>query len=134
MGDILSSIFSSKTIDRALDGIDASILTPEERLKYHMDMLKSYEPFKLIQRVLALWIVVPYILVWLSSAGLFVYGSILAKPMDAESAVVSNIFISTSLKLGEMNNDTLGAAVAIILSLYFAGGMANGWFEKWSKK
>ena len=40
-------------VDGIREGIDKSILTPEERLDYHKELLKSYEPFKLIQRGLA---------------------------------------------------------------------------------
>ena len=62
-------IFGSKNVvdtmlKGAYNGIDKSVLTAEEQLDTHKEFLKLYEPFKLVQRFLAMVYCVPYMLCW----------------------------------------------------------------------
>ena len=87
---------------------------PQEKAHHFLDLLKAYEPFKLAQRLLALTFSIPYVLVWLVSAVMFLAGALL--PGDATH------IITASKDLAQMNNDTLGLPVALVLGFYFGGG------------
>ena len=51
---LLTRIFGKdKIVESAINAVDSVVLTDEERTEYFLKMLKAYEPFKLIQRVLA---------------------------------------------------------------------------------
>ena len=114
---------SDNVINKAADGIDAAFFTPEEKAKHFLETLKHYEPFKIAQRLMAFIVGVPYVLMYMISAGLLVYGAL------SETASA----IETSRTLAAMNNDTLGLPFALIVGFYFAGGLGNGMIEKFKK-
>ena len=134
---IFSKIFGSddvinKAADGIYNGIDKLVYTDEEkadmRLKaaqQFLKLLKAYEPFKLAQRLLALTFAIPYIVVWIISAILFVVGALIPELSNA---------IDASRELAKMNNETLGTPVAIILAFYFSGGMLEGVVSKWKER
>lgn len=130
---ILSKIFGSddvinKAADGIYNGIDKLVYTNEEKAEMRLKaaeqflkLLKTYEPFKLAQRLLALTFAIPYIVVWVISAVLFVVGALVPELSNA---------IDASKELAKMNNETLGTPVAIILAFYFSGGMLEGVVSK----
>jgi len=127
---ILARIFGTKDIaEKAVDGIyngiDASILTDEERIQYHLEFLKAYEPFKLAQRGLAFIVAIPYVGVWMASALMYVIS--MTAPVCAEGEqCLSATLEAGSRALATMNNETLGLPFAIIMGFYFAGGAVEG--------
>ena len=114
---------SDNIINKAADGIDAAFFTPEEKAKHFLETLKHYEPFKISQRIIAFSVAIPYILVWIASAIMFSFGAI------NENQIV----VETSKQLAEMNNETLGTPFALIMGLYFGGGMLNGAIDRFKK-
>lgn len=111
---------TEKVIDGIYNGVDKIIFTPEEKADHFLRILKAYEPFKLLQRFLALIVGIPYVIVYLVSAFFFIYGVTLG---DIET---SKRIIQASKDLSIMNNEVLGMPFAIILSFAFGGGMLEG--------
>ena len=134
---IFSKIFGTddvvkKAADGIYNGIDKLVYTDEEKAEMRLQaaqqflkLLKAYEPFKLAQRLLALTFAIPYIVVWIISAILFVVGALVPELSNA---------IDASRELAKMNNETLGTSVAIILAFYFSGGMLEGVVSKWKER
>ena len=118
-----SLLGSDNVINKAADGIDAAFFTDEEKAKHFITTLKHYEPFKIAQRLMALCVGIPYVLMYIVSALLLVVGVAGDMPSATEA----------SKTLASMNNDTLGMPFALIIGFYFAGGMANGIVDKFKK-
>ena len=114
---------SDNVINKAADGLDAAFFTDEEKARHFIKTLKHYEPFKIAQRLMALCVGVPYVLMYVLSALFLVYGV----------ATETSSAVDASATLAEMNNDTLGMPFALIIGFYFAGGMANGIVDKFKK-
>lgn len=134
---LLGKIFGSDdVISKTADGIykagDALVFTPEERAKHHLDLLKAYEPFKLIQRILASLVTVSYISIWILSALIYTI-SIFFDPCITEEICTFGQLQTVSKELASMNNDTLGTPFAIIMGLYFSGGMLEGAIRSFKK-
>lgn len=109
-------------VDKAAKGIDAVFYTDQEKADYMLKLLKAYEPFKLMQRYLALMFGGVYLLTWIVCVALFVAGAVTG----------SGEFIQSSDMLGQRNNETLGLPVSLIMSLYFGGGAIEGIIKaKW---
>lgn len=117
---------------------DDIVFTAQERAAHFIELLKHLEPFKIAQRWLAIIVVGSYVSVWLVAALIFSL-SALADPgfvcVTGQHCEISKAHQLQQLAkdLGEMNNSNLGIPTGIILSFYFAGGMANGWIESWKK-
>lgn len=134
---IFSKLFGAdevvkKAADGIYNGVDKLVYTDEEKAEMRLkaaqqflQLLKAYEPFKLAQRLLALIFAIPYVLIWLVSAILFIIGALFPQFIDA---------IEVSKELAKMNNETLGTPVAIILAFYFSGGMLEGVVRRWKQK
>lgn len=116
-----------KAADGIYNGVDKAIYTQEEKAIGFLNLLKAYEPFKLAQRLLALTVTVPYVAVWLLCAMMLVIAGFVepayGKQLDEAART-----------LGELNNDTLGMPVALVLSFYFAGGALEGVVDKFRSK
>jgi hypothetical protein len=101
------------------EGVDKSILTPEERLDYQKELLKAYEPFKLIQRGLAF-----------ATTGMF--GLVLI--IELVLAIMSKWIPSTLEIVNTINNlemvQMLGYSWLSVMSLYFTGGVINSFKGK----
>lgn len=114
-----------KAADGIYNGVDAAIFTKEEKSEYFLNLLKAYEPFKLAQRLLALLVGIPYVLIWLVCAGLLVI-SAFAEPCSTEAICRSDSLLEVARSLADWNNDTLGLPFSIILGFYFGGGAVEG--------
>jgi len=112
LGNILGS---STVVDGIKSGIDKSILTDEERLDYQKELLKAYEPFKIIQRVLALIVTVLFSLVLITEVSLTIIGA-----MWIDSAELAVEMINKLDIVG-----MLGYSFMAIMSLYFSGGVIS---------
>lgn len=118
------SIFGKgDVINKAANGIDKVIFTDEEKSDYMLKLLKAYEPFKLMQRYLAVMFGGAYLLVWLACAVMFIFGAVLG----------NGELIQGSDMLAQRNNEALGTPVSLIMSLYFGGGAIEGIINaKWN--
>ena len=127
----LASVFGgTAVIDTALDGVyngvDKLIYTEEEkadflvkRMDQHTTMLKAYEPFKLIQRGLAIAVTCMFAFILIVQVVL----------------VVLSIWFSDILVTLEVLNSlevvsTIGYSFLAIMSLYFTGGVVNSFKSK----
>ncbi|MTI13799.1 hypothetical protein [Sansalvadorimonas verongulae] len=120
---------SDSVIKRAADGIyngvDKAVFTKEEQAEHFLKLLNAYEPFKLAQRFMALIFGIPYVLVWLTSATMFVIAAFM-EPCAVDVVCQSVTVSSASKELASWNNETLGTPVALILAFYFGGGALEG--------
>lgn len=107
------------------NGVDAAFFTDEEKSKYKLQLLKAYEPFKLIQRVLATSIAGVYLGIWMLSSLVFIV-SLFFDPCVLNEVCKYAQIKSTARELATYNNDTLGVTFLAVTSLYFSGGMIEG--------
>ena len=116
-----------KAADGIYNGVDKAIYTSEEKAAGFINLLKHYEPFKLAQRLLALVVTIPYVVVWLLCS-LMLVSVIFVEPATAK------LIEEAARTLGELNNDTLGVPVALILAFYFGGGALEGVVTRFRNK
>lgn len=112
LGNILGS---STVVNGIKDGIDKSILTDEERLDYQKELLKAYEPFKIIQRILAFVVTGLFALVLVIEVSLTIIGA-----MWIDSAILAVEMVNKLESVG-----MLGYSFMAIMSLYFSGGVIS---------
>ena len=117
----------SKAADGIYKGVDKAWYTDEEKAEGFLNLLKAYEPFKLAQRLLALTVALPYVAVWLLCALMIVVSAFVDPAYGKQIEEASRL-------LGELNNDTLGTPVALVLSFYFAGGALEGVVSRFKEK
>ncbi len=114
-----SLLGTNGVVDGIREGVDKAILSPEERLDYQKDLLKAYEPFKLIQRGLAF-------------ATTVMFGIVLM--IELVLALLSGWYPST-LTIVKLINDLemvqmLGYSWLSVMSLYFTGGVISSFRNK----
>ncbi len=113
-----------KSVDAIYNGVDAAVFTPEEKAKHLINLLKAYEPYKLIQRALATMVTTTYLTIWVLSALIYI-ASIFLDPCIPDSTCKLNQVQEVAKMLSQYNNDTLGLPFATIMALYFGGGVVN---------
>ncbi len=122
---------STDVIKQAADGIyngvDKAWYTEEEKATGFLALLSAYEPFKLAQRLLALTVAVPYVITWLMSAIMIVVSAFVDASYGKQIEEGARL-------LGELNNDTLGTPVALVLGFYFGGGALEGVVSRFREK
>lgn len=101
-------------VDGIKEGIDKSILTDEERLDYHKQMLKAYEPFKLIQRYLALAVTFMFSVVMFIEIGLVLAGAKWEKAIEI-AMMINGLEVVSYVSYSFMS----------VMALYFSGGVLN---------
>jgi hypothetical protein len=100
-------------VEKGLELVDDAFLTDSERGKLKIVLMRLYEPYKLIQRYLAL-------IVTLAFVGLHVIYSL------CDIIVVVRGGEAIFAELSQRNIDTLGAGWEWIMIWYFTGGMVEG--------
>lgn len=119
MGWLNNILGNGGVIDGIKEGIDKSILTEEERLDYQKGMLEAYQPFKLVQRGLALAV-----------TGMF--GFILV--IEVVLIVLSYWFPDIAhipVMINELEVVSMvGWGFVSVMSLFFAGGTINSFKSK----
>lgn len=105
---LFSKIFGTDlAINKGLDFIgnagDALVFTDEEKAKQKVELLKAYEPFKLIQRFIVMIFCVPYI-------GLHTI------------VIIGCIFGADWETISTMINEAFGYPVLAAVALYLGGG------------
>lgn len=108
MGFISKLFGNSKVVEAGVEAADAVWFTDEEKAKWHLRLLKAYEPFKLAQRFLALIFCVPYI---------FLILVMFLASLFFEKDILGHV---------ELLNELLGTPVTVILFFYFGGGAIEG--------
>ena len=116
---------SSKAVDGIYKGVDALVYTDEEKANFYLRLLKAYEPFKVAQRLTALIVGIPYVLIWILCALMMAIAAFL-EPCAAEQLCRSNVIPMRAKEIAELNNDTLGTSFLAIVTFYFAGGAVEG--------
>jgi hypothetical protein len=106
-----SNIFTSENV---ANGLDKLVLTAEERLDFHKELMKAYEPFKLIQRFLSMVVSLLFVFIVVVEVTL----AILTGQYDWAYTMLSNI---QDLEIVNM----VGYSFMTIMSLYFTGGVIN---------
>jgi len=129
---IWATLFGNENvIKKAADGIynggDAAFYTDEEKSKGFLNLLKGYEPFKIAQRLLMLVICIPYVVVWILCAGMLVSVGFVEPAYGKQIA-------EAALTRGELNNDTLGIPVSLVVAFYFGGGALEGVVNRMKQK
>ena len=119
MGWLASILGTDGVVSGIKDGIDKSILTDEERLDYHKEMLKAYEPFKLIQRGLALAVTALFGFVLIVQVILVLLSGYFSFALDMVEEINSLDSVST-----------VGMSFLAIMSLYFSGGVINSFMSR----
>lgn len=124
MTGLWSTLFGSENvIKKAADGIyhgvDKALYTDEEKAGGFLKLLSAYEPFKIAQRLLALTLAIPFVMVWILSAGMLVASGFVDPAYGKQIAESARV-------LSEMNQSTLGTPVALVVGFYFAGGALEG--------
>jgi len=123
MMSIFSKLFgSNKVVDAAIKAGDVIFYTDEEKSEWKLRMLKAYEPFKIAQRYLAVILSIPFV-------GLHALAGIQILIAGWFTGATGKNIHEASLALMEINNETLGMPVSIVLGFYFAGGLAEGAFR-----
>lgn len=131
---LLTRIFGKdKIVESAISAVDSVVLTDEERAEYFLKMLKAYEPFKLIQRVLAFAFTGAFLGVFLLSAVIFCL-SLFFAPCAEDIVCKASQLQNGSKMLSDWNIETLGFTVSLIAGLFFGGGMAEGVINSYKSK
>lgn len=112
-----------------LTGADSTYLSDTDKATEVKRIRSLYEPFKLIQRVLALLVVVTYIGVWLICVGLFLSG-VIRWVIGLDMAF---LFDSTTM-LVEMNRSVMEKPALLVFTLYFGGGAVEGVVERFKTR
>lgn len=116
-----------KAADGIYNGVDAAVYTDQEKASGFLNLLKHYEPFKIAQRLLALVVVSPYVVVWVLCALMLV-------TVPFVDPLLGKNIEEAARTLGSLNNDTLGTPVALILAFYFGGGALEGVVGRFKSK
>jgi hypothetical protein len=131
---VLGKIFGSdRAVEGLKNGLDKSFFTTEEKADYFKDLLKLYEPFRLIQRILASMITGVYLSVWVVCAIVFLL-SLFFDPCSIKVVCKASQIESAAFKLAEWNNELLGTSFLTINSLYFGGGLIEGAVRSFKKQ
>ena len=129
---VLSKLFGTdKVIDAGISAIDKAVYTEEEKAENHIkvagikiDLLKAYEPFKLAQRLIALMVGIPFVLIHII---IFLVQMILLLVTIFWGGSEGYDFAMTQLDIMvTRNNETLGEPFAWIVGFYFFGGAGEG--------
>jgi len=126
---IFSNLFSSdsmieKSTDAIINAGDKLVFTSEEKAdmniklrELHIETLKAYSPFKIAQRVLAVWYSFLFGLALLVGMGMECF-NIYAKYKEGKKAIL----LDTAPLINIVEAFSLSWIVLTIVAFYFAGG------------
>lgn len=113
---ILKRLFSPKdassVVDGVIGGIDSLVFTPQERAKLKIEMLKTLEPFKIVQRILAFAAALHWLI-----AGFNVIGAVWVKELTEGKIDAVAPLLEYAL------SDYVFWPTMAVFSLYFSGGV-----------
>lgn len=113
---------SDKVVEKGIEVIDKSFFTKEEKVSGWRDLLKSYEPFKLSQRLVALLVTSVYLMTFII----------------AVICLITGIWIEGLTTVGRdiatYNHENLSLPFSLIVGFYFAGGTINSFMTRADRK
>ena len=131
---LLRALFSKdQVIDSLAAGADKAFYTKEEKSDDFIALVKAYEPFKLAQRLLALSLTIPFVLIILISALVYL-ASLLFDPCITDQICKSQQLANGSKELLGMTVQGLGESVTWVVVFYFGGGAVEGVVRKFKDK
>ena len=111
---ILSKLFGTDSvINSGINGIDAMVFTDQEKSTAKMEFLRLYEPYKIAQRWLMIFVTVPYVTLWLLTGMIYLADIFTIKYYDTD-------------RIMAFLNGDMGSAFVIIVAFYFGGGAVEG--------
>lgn len=113
---------SDQAIEKAGKFLDKAWFTKEERAKNWSNVLKSYEPFKVAQRFLALMFGLAFVLIVLIAVVLLIL------------SVFNPKYLEAVVLVQELLKDTLATPISLIFGFYFGGGAIEGIVNKIKEK
>lgn len=136
---IFSKLFSSSSTVQdvtksVMSGVDKVWYTDEEKAEGFITLLKSYEPFKLAQRYIALIITIPYVLTWVLVALMYAIGGFVSPEAIEGQLSYSQHITQSANALGELSHETFSVPVSLVLGFYFGGGALEGVINKFRGK
>ena len=108
---------SSNVISKMLDIVDDAFFTDEEKAEQKKQILKSYEPYRVAQRLIAIMFCFTFLLVFVLLIAVSFFTDV-----SHQITVIQDYMSSDFTR-----------PVSIILGFYFAGGALNGVIEKVKK-
>lgn len=130
MAGLFSNLLSFGVVDKGIDMVDDIFHTKQEKAGYKAKLLQLYEPYKLIQRWLALTVTIAFVgMHVIISIADIIYISIQAATFTADHLVAA--FEPSPLfdVVAKRNIDTLGSGWEWIMIWYFTGGVIDGGFK-----
>lgn len=112
-----------------LTGKESEYLSDEDRTQGLKGVMRTYEPFKLIQRFLALVVILTYVGVWILGVGLFAWAGIASL-----AGHDVKMLIGIANRITTLNRELMEWPALLVLSLYFGGGVAEGILERWKTR
>lgn len=120
---------SEKAISTASAGIDKAFYTSEEKADQFTKLLALYEPFKLAQRMLAMTVAIPFVLIHVLTAISWLLSAFLVEDIERHGLISERL-----LQVITANNDALGLPLALVVGFYFSGGMLEGALKAYKNK
>lgn len=132
---IWSTLFSSsstieKTTDAVISAGDKIWYTDEEKadnkiklIQYFPTLLKAYEPFKIAQRILAIWFSFLFGVAFLTGIGMEIFNIVIKYKALVNGVKLENIILlDTAPIINIVTAFSLGTIVLAIITFYFLGG------------
>ena len=130
MAGLFKNLLSFGVVDKGVEMLDDAFHTEQEKAGFKATLLKLYEPYKLIQRWLALTVTVAFVgLHVFTSVADIIYISIQAASFDVDSATAGFEPAPLFEIISQRNIDTLGSGWEWIMIWYFTGGVIDGGFK-----
>lgn len=132
-----SSSTVEKTTDAIIDAGDKIWYTDEEKAEMKLEyakflptMLKAYEPFKIAQRILAIWFSLLFGSAFVVGLGMVIFNAIIKYRSLREGIKPENIIVLDLEPLFDLcTTFNLPVIMALILTWYFGGGFIES-FKK----
>ena len=96
-----------KGLDMVANAGDKAFFTNEEKSDYKLKLLRAYEPFKLLQRVLVTLFCIPFVVLH-------------------STVIIGGFFGMDWGAMSGMINDAFGYPVSASVTLYLTGGVIEG--------
>ena len=133
---IWSSLFSTgeivnKGVDAVISAGDKLVFTDEEKAdmkakirEHHLELLKASVPFKVAQRLLAVWFSILFGISFLVGLGMALFNTVY-KFLQAKDGVKDIYQIDIQPLINIVNAFDLGIIMITIVAFYFGGGTLN---------
>lgn len=129
---LISRIFgTNKAIETGAEMLDKSFYTEQEKANAWGKFLTLYEPFKLIQRLIAFIYLIPFVLFWIVWVCVYYYGFF---TIDFNTIIIvqekeylhQELYFSKLKDLANIIIEVFGYPVLTIVLFMFGGGALEG--------